>query len=175
MSLHRESGRYIGNPLFDSLTVSSAQSTSVLPQDPQTIQTSSNFYQDQPEVAELSAANSRRRAFVYGPPAGGSVTQCAPGSTGQSGPTGLNGSATFLNESSASVNSSRLRPRSHDLYDYQQHTVNKISLKKMANSHYLIIPNIWLYFSWIIFLGVCSKAQNQPTLSFAIKIATFNN
>ena len=169
MSLHRESGRYIGNPLFDSLTVSSAQSTSVLPQDPQTIQTSSNFYQDQPEVAELSAANSRRRAFVYGPPAGGSVTQCAPGSTGQSGPTGLNGSATFLNESSASVNSSRLRPRSHDLYDYQQHTVNKISTKKWQ------IPNIWLYFSWIIFLGGLLKNPKSTNINFCYKIATFNN
>ena len=133
MSLHRESGRYIGNPLFDSLTTSTQSAvTSVQPQDPQTIQTSSNFYQDQPEVAELSAANSRRRAFVYGPP-GGSATQCAPG-PGPPGPAGLNGSATFLNESSASVNSSRLRPRSHDLYDYhgggQQHMVNKIGQKK---------------------------------------------
>ena len=139
MSLHRESGRYIGNPLFDSLTSTSAQSTSVQPQDPQTIQTSSNFYQDQPEVSELSAANSRRRAFVYGP-GGSAAAQCAPGSVGPvPGPAGLNGSATFLNESSASVNSSRLRPRSHDLYDYhggggQQHTVNKIGPEKVANS-----------------------------------------
>ena len=168
MSLHRETGRYIGNPLFDSLTVSSAQSTSVLPQDPQTIQTSSNFYQDQPEVAELSAANSRRRAFVYGPPAGGSVTQCAPGSTGQSGPTGLNGSATFLNESSASVNSSRLRPRSHDLYDYQQHTVNKISPKKWQ------IPTIFNYSQYLVVHGLLKSAKST-NINFCYKIATFNN